>query len=89
MTQISNGEIKTISSSGQISLGKAFAGKVVKLEHLEDGRWMVTPVQIIPEHLMWAYTPEVTARLEKHLAKNQVPTESDLDALEGQILEQQ
>jgi hypothetical protein len=89
MTQISNGEIKTISSSGQISLGKAFAGKVVKLEHLEDGRWMVTPVQIIPEHLMWAYTPEVTARLEKHLAKNQPSKESDLDALEAQILEQQ
>jgi hypothetical protein len=88
MTQTSNGEIKTISSSGQISLGKAFAGKVVKLEHLEDGRWMVTPVQIIPEHLMWAYTPEVTARLEKHLAKNQAATESDLDALEVQILEQ-
>ncbi len=89
MTQISNGEIKTISSSGQISLGKAFAGKVVKLEHLEDGRWMVTPVQIIPEHLMWAYTPEVTARLEKHLAKNQTSTESDLDAIEAQILGQQ
>jgi hypothetical protein len=89
MTQISNGEIKTISSSGQISLGKAFAGKVVKLEHLEDGRWMVTPVQVIPEHLMWAYTPEVTARLEKHLSKNQASTEPDLDALETQILEQQ
>jgi CRISPR/Cas system CMR subunit Cmr4 (Cas7 group RAMP superfamily) len=89
MTQILNGEIKTISSSGQISLGKAFAGKVVKLEHLEDGRWMVTPVQVIPEHLMWAYTPEVTARLEKHLAKNRASTESDLDAIEAQILEQQ
>ncbi len=86
MTQISNGEIKTISSSGQISLGKAFAGKVVKLEHLEDGRWMVTPVQIIPEHLMWAYTPEVTARIEKHLARNHVFVETDLDALEAQIL---
>ena len=89
MAQTSNSEIKTVSSSGQISLGKAFAGKVVKLEHLEDGRWMVTPVQIIPEHLMWAYTPEVTARLEKHLAKNQIATESDLDALQARILEQQ
>ncbi len=78
MTQSTSSDIKTISSSGQISLGKAYAGKVVKLEHLEDGRWLVTPVQVIPDHLMWAYTPEVTARLEKYLAKNQAPTESDL-----------
>jgi hypothetical protein len=38
--------------------------------------------------LSWADTPEITARLEKHLAKNQVPTESDLDAFEARILEQ-
>ena len=86
MAQPTSSEIKTISSSGQISLGKAFAGKVVKLEHLEDGRWMVTPVQVIPEHLAWAYTPEVTAIIENFLASNHVFVETDLDALEAQIL---
>ena len=86
MAQPTSGEIKTISSSGQISLGKAFAGKIVKLEHLEDGRWMVTPVQVIPEHLAWAYTPEVTAIIENFLASNHVFVETDLDALEAQIL---
>ncbi len=46
--------------------------------------------QILLENkdLAWAHTPEVTARLEKYLAKNQVPTESDLDAFEARILEQ-
>jgi hypothetical protein len=29
--------------------------------------------------LAWANTPEVTARLEKYLAKNQASIESDLD----------
>ena len=86
MAQPTSSEIKTISSSGQISLGKAFAGKIVKLEHLEDGRWMVTPVQVIPEHLAWAYTPEVTAIIENFLASNHVFVETDLDALEAQIL---
>ena len=94
MAQPTSSEIKTISSSGQISLGKAFAGKVVKLEHLEDGRWMVTPVQVIPEHLAWAYTPEVTARIEKHLArkpnpnesKNLIETEADLEAFADRVL---
>jgi hypothetical protein len=40
------------------------------------------------ESLAWAHTPEVTARLEKHLTKNQAPIESDLDAFEARILEQ-
>jgi hypothetical protein len=80
-------EVKTVSSSGQISLGKAFAGQRVMLERLEDGRWIVTPVQVIPEHLMWAHAPEVTARLERHLAwaKSTTIAETDLDALENQL----
>ncbi len=82
-------ELKTISSSGQISLGKAHAGKHIQLEQFEDGRWVITPVQVIPEHLKWAHTAEVTARLERHLAwaKNHVPTETNLDALEVTLLE--
>ena len=47
---------------------------------------MVTPVQVIPEHLAWAYTPEVTAIIENFLASNHVFVETDLDALEAQIL---
>ncbi len=94
MAQPTSSEIKTISSSGQISLGKAFAGKVVKLEHLEDGRWMVIPVQVIPEHLAWAYTPEVTTIIENFLtrnaerdtSKNLIETEADLDAWEAKML---
>ncbi len=80
-------ELKTISSSGQISLGKAHAGKHIQLEQLEDGRWIITPVQVIPEHLKWAHTAEVTARLEHFLAwKNSMPMEdSDLDELEQKL----
>ena len=94
MAQPTNSEIKTISSSGQISLGKAFAGKVVKLERLDDGRWMVTPVKVIPEHLAWAYTPEVTAIIENFLARKSeldeprdiIETEADLDAWAAKML---
>jgi hypothetical protein len=80
-------EIKTVSSSGQISLGKAFAGQRVMLERLDDGRWVVTPVQVIPQHLLWAHAPEVTARLERHLAwaNSTTITETDLDDLETQL----
>jgi hypothetical protein len=81
-------ELKTISSSGQISLGKAHAGKHIQLEQLEDGRWIITPVQVIPEHLKWAHTPEVTARLKHYLAwkTTMQPQETDLDTFEKELV---
>jgi hypothetical protein len=67
MALTQNGEVKTVSSSGQISLGKAFAGKRVLLERLDDGRWIVTPVQVIPDHLLWAHSDETTQQIDAYL----------------------
>ena len=84
MTQTQEFDIKTVSQSGQISLGKAFAGKRVMLEHLEDGRWVITPVAIVPEHLLWTLEPEVTKRLDEYLnwTQSNLPRETDLLTLE-------
>jgi hypothetical protein len=84
MTQTQEFDIKTVSQSGQISLGKAFAGKRVMLEHLEDGRWVITPVAIVPEHLLWTLEPEVTKRLDEYLnwTQTNLPRETDLQTLE-------
>ena len=84
MTQTQEFDIKTVSQSGQISLGKAFAGKRVMLEHLEDGRWVITPVAIVPEHLLWTLEPEVTKRLDEYLnwTQSNLPRETDLQSLE-------
>ncbi|MDX2004992.1 MAG: hypothetical protein SFU83_06915 [Meiothermus sp.] len=68
MAHVKEKEIKTVSSSGQISLGKAYAGETVALERLDDGRWVITPVQVIPKHLMWANTPEVAQELDQFLS---------------------
>jgi hypothetical protein len=78
-------EIKVVSASGQISLGKAFAGETVMVERLEDGQWLVTPVQVTPKHLAWANTPEMNARLARfeERLKERTLHEPDLDALEG------
>lgn len=58
-------EVKTISSSGQISLGKAHAGETVQIEVNENGQWIISPVKVIPKHLEWAFTAEVDSRLER------------------------
>jgi hypothetical protein len=34
------------------------AGDVLDFEMLEDGRIMLIPVEAVPRHQMWAWTPE-------------------------------
>jgi hypothetical protein len=77
------GDLKTISQSGQISLGKAFAGQRVLLQQLADGRWLVTPVRVIPTQPAWVDEQATTERLEEYLAWKRLhpASESDLQAL--------
>ena len=46
-------EIKVVGKSGQISLGKRYAGKVLRLDRLEDGSVLLTAVAIVPESQLW------------------------------------
>ena len=80
-------EVKTIGSSGQISLGKQFAGRTVTVEQVEDGVWVVKTARVIPENELWLHTPAMTKKLtaaiqwaDEHPAK-----ESNLDALERKL----
>jgi Neuraminidase (sialidase) len=42
-------EIKVIGKSGQISLGKSYAGKSLRVERREDGSILLTAVAMVPE----------------------------------------
>ena len=80
-------EIKTVGSSGQISLGKEFAGKTVLVEHIEPGVWKIRTAQVIPDNERWIHTPEVEKALDEALewsARNP-PRESNLGALKSKI----
>ena len=46
-------EIKVVGESGQISLGKRYAGKTFTLERLEDGSILLRPVALVPESRLW------------------------------------
>ena len=80
-------QIKTIGSSGQISLGKQYAGRTVTVDEIESGVWMIKTAQVIPDNEMWLHTPEVKASLDRALewADSHTPQTSDLDALERKI----
>ena len=80
-------EVKTIGSSGQISLGKKYAGRTVTVEEMEAGVWVIKTAQVIPDNEMWLHTPEVSASLDRALAwvANNKPSESNLAALERKL----
>ena len=46
-------EIKVVGKSGQISLGKSYAGKTLRLERRRDGTMLLTAVAMVPEHQLW------------------------------------
>jgi hypothetical protein len=72
-------EVKTIGASGQISLGKQYAGRTVVVDQLEEGVWMIKTAQVIPDNERWLHEPEIKRKLDAALewaAKNP-PRESD------------
>jgi len=48
--------IKHVSASGQISLGKEYAGKHVLMSRLEDGTLVIKPGEFIPDNEKWLHT---------------------------------
>ena len=80
-------EIKKIGTSGQISLGKEFAGRTVTVEQVEDGVWFIKTARVIPENELWLHTPETSKKLTKAIrwAEENPSKATDLDALERKL----
>ena len=76
-------EVKTVGRSGQISLGKRYAGKTLRLERFKDGRIVLTPVAMVPESQLWALADPDRSRIERGLdwAAKTGPAETDIDDL--------
>jgi hypothetical protein len=76
-------EVKTVGRSGQISLGKRYAGKTLRLERFKDGRIVLTAVAMVPESQLWTLAEPDRSRIERGLdwAAKTSPAETDIDAL--------
>ena len=76
-------EIKVVGKSGQISLGKRFAGKTLRLERRHDGTVLLTAVAMVPETQMWTLEEPHRSRIERGLAwaAQTEPRETNLDSL--------
>ncbi|MGH9361317.1 MAG: hypothetical protein ACRD2T_05320 [Thermoanaerobaculia bacterium] len=76
-------EIKVVGKSGQISLGKRYAGKTLRLERRQDGSIVLTAVAMVPESQLWTLEEPHRSRIARGLswAAETEPAETDIDAL--------
>jgi hypothetical protein len=76
-------EIKVVGKSGQISLGKSYAGKTLRLERRRDGTVVLTAVAMVPESQLWTTQEPHRSRIERGLAwaAETAPSETSLDDL--------
>jgi hypothetical protein len=61
-------ELKVVGASGQISLGKEYAGRTVLIEQPEPGVWRIRTATVIPDNERWLHTPEMQAKLKEAFA---------------------
>ncbi len=75
--------VKTIGASGQIALGKEYAGRHVVVEELEAGVWVVKLGEFVPDNERWLRTAEVSEELDQAVAWAEVnpAARSDLNKL--------
>jgi hypothetical protein len=57
--------VKSIGASGQISLGKEFAGRQVLIESPAKGVWIIRTATITPDHEPWPEKEKVQPGLKK------------------------
>ena len=72
-------EIKTIGSSGQLSLGKQYAGRTVTVDLVADGVWTIKTAQVIPDDELWRHAPEARASLDRALVWSESHPRSETD----------
>ena len=76
-------DVKVVGKSGQISLGKRFAGKRLRVEYRDDGSIVLTFVVVVPESELWTMKEPYRSRINRGLAWAGLnpPAETNLEAL--------
>ncbi|MGA0825408.1 MAG: hypothetical protein ACO3PJ_07670 [Burkholderiaceae bacterium] len=59
MSEVASSQVvKSIGASGQISLGKEFAGRQVLVDSPAEGVWFIKAVKVVPDHEAWVDEPK-------------------------------
>ena len=78
---------KVVGKSGQISIGKSFAGVAFLVEKLAGGDFILKKATVMPSNEQWIYEPALQSKLEAadQWMKSNPAQETDLDALQNTI----
>jgi hypothetical protein len=81
------GIIKTVGRSGQISLGKKFAGQTIMLDEIQAGVWIIKLGRFIPDNEKWLHAPGVQAELNEAIAwaEENPPQDANFEKLEERV----
>ncbi len=60
--------VKIVGTSGQISLGKEYAGRTVVVDNPEEGVWVIRTAQVIPDNEMWLHEEPAKSKVAVGLA---------------------
>ena len=60
--------VKTIGRSGQIVLGKEYAGRSVLVDQVEPGVWIIKVGEFVPDSERWFYEAQVQQEVEEAIA---------------------
>ena len=79
--------IKTVGRSGQIALGKEYAGRHVLIDQPEPGVWVIKLGTFVPDNEQWLLESEVQREVDEAItwAEHHPPQPSDLNELATQI----
>jgi len=79
--------VKSVGRSGQISLGKKFAGKTVLIDQIESGVWVVKLGRFIPDSEQWLHESKVRTEIDEAVswAEENPPRKSDLKKIESRL----
>ena len=79
--------IKTVGSSGQVSLGKKFAGQTVMIDEIDKGVWIVKLGRFIPDNEKWLHGLDVQPELDEAIAwaEKNPPADTNFEELESRI----
>ncbi|MBI5379832.1 MAG: hypothetical protein HZA23_06715 [Nitrospirae bacterium] len=76
-------ELKQVGKSGQVSVGKRYAGKILRLEHRADGTIVLMPAAVVPESQLWTLQEPHRSRIARALewAAKHPPRKSSMRVL--------
>ncbi|HIL34336.1 MAG TPA: hypothetical protein EYG28_02880 [Nitrospiria bacterium] len=79
--------VKKVGSSGQISIGKEYAGRTVLIERIEEGVWLIKTAQVIPDSERWMHEEPGKGRIDQAIkwAEENRPVKSDLENMSAKI----